>query len=84
MAGFKYFLKYQADVGLDFFVSKSNDSIAKFFKLARPLFILFSLQIMDLAINLKHQSFFSAIEIGDEWPKRMLAAEFQSRELTVT
>lgn len=84
MAGFKDFLEYQTNVGLDFFVLKSNDSIAKVFKLARPLFILFLLKIMDIAINLKHQSFFSAIEIGDEWPKRMLAAEFQSRELTVT
>jgi len=84
LAGFKDFLEYQTNVGLDFLVLKSNDSIAKFFKLAGPLFILFSLQIMDLAINLKHQSFFSAIEIGDEWPKRMLATEFQSRELTVT
>jgi len=84
LAGFKDFLEYQTNVGLDFFVLKSNDSIAKVFKLARPLFILFLLKIMDIAINLKHQSFFSAIEIGDEWPKRMLAAEFQSRELTVT
>jgi len=84
LAGFKYFLKYQADVGLDFFVSKSNDSIAKFFKLARPLFILFSLQIMDLAINLKHQSFFSAIEIGDEWTKWVLTTEHKSAQLPIT
>jgi len=59
LAGFKDFLEHQADVGLDLFVPKPNNPITELFELARPLFILFSLQIMDVAINLKHQ-FFSA------------------------
>jgi hypothetical protein len=84
LAGFKDFLEHQTNVGLDFFVPKSNDSIAKFFKLACPLFILFSLQIMDIAINLKHQSFFSAIEISDEWIKWVLTTELKSAQLPIT
>jgi len=83
LAGFKDFLEHQADVGLDLFVPKPNNPITELFELARPLFILFSLQIMDVAINLKHQSFFGAVEIGDERPKRMLAAEFMPAKSAV-
>ena len=58
-AGFKNFPKDLVNVGFDFFVPKSNDWIAKLFKLARPLFILFSLQVVEIAVNLHHQSFFT-------------------------
>ena len=83
MAGFKDFLEHQANIALYFFISKSNDPIAKLFELVRPLFILFSLQVVDVAVNLYHQSSFRTVEIGDKWSKWMLAAEFQTKELTV-
>jgi len=75
-AGLENFREHQANIGLDFFIPISNEPITELFELARLLFILFVLQVMDVAVNFHHQPFFGAIEIGDERPKWVLAAKF--------
>ena len=57
-------------------ILEPDHAITVKFKLIGAGLILFNLPVMDITIDLNHQMGFSAVEICNKRPQRMLATKF--------
>jgi hypothetical protein len=82
----KYYFKFFDKIFYieDFIIGKSKNSNSLLFHFVVTILIVFFLVVMDSSINLDNNLHFMAIEISNICRKRMLSAEFQAKESSIS